>query len=576
VLRLIPARPNPNGAGDAALFLLCGDATAGPVTEIVPTEGAQLPPPRPPARRATRLTLLHFNDLHGRLAVFPRLAAWLAAQRAAAAADPSHAVLAVTAGDECGGNLSDALLGRDPASFQTHPGYHLYSQAGVDVGVPGNHDLDLGAPLLAHAIGRAARFPLLAANVTGAPALAACCFPAALFVIAGLRVGFIGLTTPGQVRPEPESGRRVTDPLAAARHLVPALRPLCDALIVLSHLGLSLGSRGAVVAGAGDMELAASLPPAAVHLIIGGHTHNALNEAGLSQANVVNGIPIVQAGKFGQFGGQVELHVGETVEVTHAGLTAALELPPGGAFARAHVLPLLAQVAAHGRRRLGRVAADEDLSAAAVRDRFAAGESALANFITDALAARCRAAGHPVDFAMIDATSANAGLRPHAPLTFGDWFQVMPFADTVCLLWLTGRELTELLADNARRSERPGEPHIGRGFLHFSAGVRYTIRRGPARAAASAEEITLDGLPAAACAARRYLIATTSFVRGPAAAWEEAAAASRAAPLFDLAAHPRTHTPLFVRDLLLDHIAAHGGVLPEGGARRDGRVRLLP
>jgi hypothetical protein len=31
-----------------------------------------------------------------------------------------------------------------------------------------------------------------------------------------------------------------------------------------------------------------------------------------------------------------------------------------------------------------------------------------------------------------------------------------------------------------------------------------------------------------------------------------------------------------VRDLLLDHIAAHGGVLPEGGARRDGRVRLLP
>jgi len=574
VMRLVRGRANPNGASDAALSLLCGDATAGRVTEIVPAKGVEFPRRLAPHMRATRLTLLHFNDFHGRIALFPRLAAWLQATRRQHAADPRVAVLAVTAGDESGGNLSDLLLGHDPTGYQAHPTFRLYSQAGVDLGVPGNHDLDLGSPLLAHAISYEARFPILAANVTGSPALAECCYPAAIFVVRGVRVGFIGLTTPAQVQPEP-GGRRVTDPMKAAQNLIPALRPLCDVLVILSHLGLSLGSRSAVVEGAGDVELAASLPPGVVHLIVGGHTHTALNEGGLSAENIVNGIPIVQAGKFGQLVGEVEIGVGETVEVTHARLRATIELPEDEAFARAHVAPLLAQVTARSGRVLGAVAPDEDLSADAVRTRFAAGESAFANFVTDALAARCRAAGHPVDCAMIDATSINAGLPPGAALTVGDWFNVMPFADAVCLLRLTGTALAALLADNARRVERPGEPHTHRGFLHFSAGVRYTIRLGPTRAAATAEAVTVDGQPLAASSERIFLIATTSFLRGTAAAWEEHAAAQLPQLPFDLTALPRDLTGLRVRDLLLEHIAAHGGVLAAGGARRDGRLRVL-
>ncbi len=282
----------------------------------------------------------------------------------------------------------------------------------------------------------------------------------------------------------------------------------------------------------------------------------------------------VEAPPFGKLRGR-DVRVGVTVEVTHARLRATVELPADEAFARAHVLPLLAQVAAAGRRVLGAVAPDADLSADAVRNRLATGESAFANFIADALAAGCRRAGHPVDCAMIDATSINDGLRPAAALTCGDWFNVMPFADTVCLLRLTGRELAALLADNARRIERPGEPHTERGFLHFSREVRYAIRLNLARPAATAEEITVDDRPIAACPERVFVIATTSFVRGPAAGWEAHAGAHFSKPLFDLAAAPREHLPLAVRDLLLAHIAAHGGILPEGGARRDGRVRVL-
>jgi hypothetical protein len=85
----------------------------------------------------------------------------------------------------------------------------------------------------------------------------------------------------------------------------------------------------------------------------------------------------------------------------------------------------------------------------------------------------------------------------------------------------------------------------------------------------------VDGWSLAACPERVFVIATTSFVRGPAAGWEAHAGAELPQPLFDLAAIPREHTYLAVRDLLLDHIAAHDGVLPAGGARRDGRVRVL-
>ena len=309
----------------------------------------QAPPSLLPLDRPVRIKLLHFNDFHshissftpqGDVPVFSRIASWLRGTRARYAGDPQVAVLAASAGDESGGSIFDALLGAAPESYQVHAGYRLYSEVGIDVGALGNHDLDRGVALLAHAIRQDVRFPVLAANVTGSPELAACCFPAAIFVVKGVRIGFIGLVTPAQIRPEPNSERRVTDPVAAALNLIPAVRPLCDVLIILSHLGYSLNQHSAAVRIAGDVELARSLPAGAVHLIVGAHTHNVLNEGGLSASNIVNGIPIVQAGKFGQFVGEVDITVQESAVVTHARLTPTIDLPVDEAFEREHVQPL--------------------------------------------------------------------------------------------------------------------------------------------------------------------------------------------------------------------------------------------
>jgi 2',3'-cyclic-nucleotide 2'-phosphodiesterase (5'-nucleotidase family) len=584
-LHLVRGTPNPNGAEQAQLFLLAGDPTAAPVREIIPAESLTLPPALEGlAEQPFRLCLLHCNDLHGHISrltshgdrpIFSRIVRRLHELRHRFRHDPRTAVLFLSAGDDLMGVMLGELLGDDPESYVIHAGYHLYSAAGLDVGVLGNHELDVGLSLLAHAVRRDARFPMLSANLAGCRQLTGVVYPALLLVVKGLRVGIIGLTTRGQVKQPSGFSLCMANPLQVAHNLVPALRPLCDVLIVLSHLGHSLADSTATVLDAGDVELAESLPPGSIDLIVGGHTHQALNENGLNVANISNGVPIVQAGAQGRFLGEVDIAVGRRVTVTDARLSLVTDLAVDEEFEHRAVQPLLEQVRPLLARCLGRVANHPDLTTDSVRNNFAAGESALANFVTDALVDRCRTAGHAVSLAAIDASCLCRGLPVGGELTFGGWFDVMPYADTVRLCQITGRELLELLDDNARRADRPGEPHTERGFLQFSEQVRYTIKLGESRSEALAIEVMLDGVPLGEQMDRGLLLACTSFCREAALPWERYASQTLRMPYTDLLAAAQIETNLLVRDEMIAYILEHGGVTAEGGARRDGRLSIV-
>lgn len=77
-------------------------------------------------------------------------------------------------------------------------------------------------------------------------------------------------------------GWRFLDPAAAIAEFLPQVREH-DALVVLSHLGLSL-----------DRKLAAAHPR--IDLLLGGHSHDTL-----AQPEIVQGVPIVHAGPYGKF-----------------------------------------------------------------------------------------------------------------------------------------------------------------------------------------------------------------------------------------------------------------------------------
>jgi 2',3'-cyclic-nucleotide 2'-phosphodiesterase (5'-nucleotidase family) len=581
VLRLTRVDPNPDASGDCARYLLVGDATAGPITALWPDEGAPLPVPRADSDASFRLKIVHFNDLHGQITyfnqrgaqpVFARMAGYIDDLRTRYANHPRRAVLAFSAGDDSVGSVFDALVGDSPSNFQMHAAYRLYSAAGIDACALGNHDLDLGPRLLAQALLADARFPLLSANLAGCSWLSGLYFPAALYVVKGLRVAVIGLTTPGQIAPHPDSTLHLVDPIAVVHNLLPILREISDVRIVLSHLGYSLRASSATVLMAGDVELAEALPPGSIHAIIGGHTHHALNEQGLSLHNIVNGIPIAQAGKLGEFIGEVDITVGRhCASVTSVQLIPVQNLPADDAFEAAHVQPLVQAIQPIFEEDLGEVADDPDLSLDAVHNEFAAGESSLANFVADALVERCRLAGYAVDFAAIDATCIAAGVAA-GRLTYGDWFRVMPYADTVRICTITGADLALLLCDNAHRVDRLEEAHTERGFLHFSRAVRYCIHLGNARAQATVSAATVDGRPLADQLARVFHVACTSFMHTPAGAWERQACNHPHMTLFDAHKLPKEDTRLFVRNELVAFIREHGGVTAAGGAQRDGRV----
>lgn len=577
VLYASRGRPNPGGSGADALLLFHGNPAAAPVCEIVTAPGVALPgPPDVAPGRPFRLRLLHFNDLHGRLAdvsesastpVFSRLAGYARQARENCAGQPDNGLLVFAGGDDLIGSPFAELMGSRPDAFVCHPAYRLYTAAGVDAGAVGNHDLDWGLGMLALSAGQDAAFPLLSANlvpVGGTEASGIC--PAALFVVKGLRVGVVGLTTPAEIKHVLPGEFAVTDPLVATGNLLPALRPLCDVLIVLSHLGYSLASASAATAGAGDVELAGALPCGAVDLIIGGHTHSVLHESGFDPARRINGIPTVQAGAGGRYLGEVVVEVTRGgAAVTEARLHPVAALADDAAFEAVHVQPLTERV----QRMLC-----EPLGAGARRlDAGSAGaKTELPRFVADALAARCRAAGFAVDFALVDASSVCAELPTDRPLTFGDLFRLAPYADSIVLRCFAPAQLRAFLADNALRYHPRGWPTAEgeeRGLVHFSREVRCRFEtaendrppryqypfsgRGRPEKGYQCTIAGRDLEDALAARTRPYLVACSSFLRQLAHDWERQRRMAGIA-LFDLRAVPEEQTGLALREELVAYM----------------------
>lgn len=578
-------KQNPTGFPHSTLYLLNGDATQGKINRLLPEEGVVLP-----ARNKSlvdsdfHLTIFHFNDLHGHLvrfspagedAVISRMAWKIREKRISIQNDEHQAVLTLSAGDDCIGSIFDELLGSSPSDFQVHASYALYSAMGVDAACLGNHDFDLGSDLLTRSIAADAHFPILASNLSGCTDLMNLCSSAAILLVKGIRIGLLGLITPAELKIiDPDC--RVANPIEAVKNILPAIQPWCDAIIILSHLGLSLTNSTVPMAVAGDVELAQSLPFGSVQLIIGGHSHHELNAQGLSPKNIINGIPIVQTGSLGRFLGQVDLHINQrSSAVTNVRLLPTSNFPVDENFESEYVQPILKRARSLFSRSLGIVENNYELGTEYVRSSYAAGELALANFITDAMVKRLCLTNQAVDLAMIDSSSLRQGLTPGAEITLGEWFNVMPFADTIRIYKLTGSQLFDLLQDNARRMDRPNEPHTERGFLQFSQQLRYVIVLGKNRASTHAIDILVNGTPLKDQMGVEFTIAGTSFLREYASSWEIIDEQRSTCDLMDLNRITAVDTDIFLRREITAYIQENGGVTRESGALKDGRLKVM-
>ncbi len=462
--------------------------------------------------------IFHFNDLHNELRIihkgksdthiFSQMVKIVRDAKAQAA--ENEIILFVSAGDDHMSNPLDELLGFDVDSFKASAAYVAYSEAGLDASVIGNHELDRGSALLAKAIEANAKFPVLSANLYGSKNLTADHYhPAIIGMAKGLRIGIIGLTTQQKtlIRQKDDPNFDVGDLLVSLKNTISHIAPLSDMIIILSHVGYNGKINGQIRhrLDVGDIEIAhmaASITDKPM-LVIGGHMHLKLNENRLEICD--HNVPIVQAGAKGNYLGQVVFSLRQTENALDSKVNANLipikrhdtEDDIDIEFEQSVMAPLYGMLDNKLEEIIGVLNnCSEDISCSKnLQDRYL-GETVIANFMNDAIVAQI----NNVDIAAFNASGINGGISANSEISFNDWYQVMPFADTIVIVDMTGQQIKDMLMSNAQRIVRPEElldlnNYISRGFLHFSSAIRYSIKLNRDARGAVAEDIILDNKP---------------------------------------------------------------------------------
>jgi 2',3'-cyclic-nucleotide 2'-phosphodiesterase (5'-nucleotidase family) len=618
-LHVVKLTANPHGRLEL-LFGIQGDITVPKLA--FDASAAMLERPIGSRTGHLRLTILHINDLHNHIVDFAangeiyraaRIAKLVGERRRGEADD--EVVLFLSGGDDHIGTIFDELLGDEPARFQTSAAYTALSAIGLDAAVVGNHEFDKGTSILSAAIKQDAAFPVLCSNIHGSKRQLPC-FRALIGTAGEWRIGLIGLVTPDDIylHPDEDPGLDAADPLPLINRLLPAIVPYADVIIFLNHLGYGGGIGDGTVnrhaIRADDLAVAraaADLTDKPV-IVVGGHTHSALNRDGLEPQNVINNVAVVQAGEYGKWLGEATLEIDRT-GTGWKWKNAAHLMPMSEAVSmkgatpdatadhdlriQANVIePIVARVLNILQRVVWRSDDSPDLSVASTAiDRYI-GESAMANFIADAMVAGSRSfAGGRVDLAAINATALR-GIPLGANLTYKDIYDAMPYADTIYVFELTGRQIQDVLDDNARRLFLTGElvcgggrldpmTYLERGFLHFSAGLRYWIRVGAAPGEGQVEDLTVFGVPIRHALETKYRIALPSYLAHGRAGWNGGpiggglSAGLSGYDLKSLATEGARDTGLTIRSALIDHLEAKGGLIGvTTGGRKDGRVQI--
>jgi len=272
-----------------------------------------------------KITILHTNDLHSHVigfgpesaytpltinddktvGGFARIAAIIKAEKET----NTGTTLVIDAGD--------FLMGTLFASLEKETGFQLrlMKLMGYDVTCLGNHEFDYGTEWLADVINASrstgeipsvlignamfdskderdkALEKLYTDNIIGRKLI---------MTKDGIKFGFFSILGKDAVKDSPHAAPVTFEKQSsfAKKMVKELLANKCDIIICISHSGVTREKNGEW--GGEDVELAKQVK--GIDLIIGGHTHTRID-----QPIVINGVPIVQAGEYGQFVGRLSL-----------------------------------------------------------------------------------------------------------------------------------------------------------------------------------------------------------------------------------------------------------------------------
>lgn len=353
-----------------------------------------------------QIAVLSVNDMHAAMDQFPRFSYMVDSLR-----QIYPDLLLISAGDNHSGNpINDQFVPKG------YPMTHLMNSVRFDYSALGNHEFDTRSDL--GYLTQIAQFTHLAANVFAAPQRGIRLQPSVIHTLPnGLKVALIGLL---QLE---SNGLPATNPIWLEHiRFVPAqeiigsyreMRSVCDAVVVVSHLGVD---EDQVIARSNDW----------IDLIIGGHSHTLLTDP-IQEGECT----IIQSGSRLQHcsltlltvkeGGEVELSTQLLPIDRHAGKESDTIRSLVDRF---NNNPFFSQTAG--------IAMDE----------FASSDD-LGYFMADAHRAMLGA-----DIAFQNRGGVRINRLPKGTISYRDIFSLDPFGNEMLTIELTPEEIASLIKDN--------------------------------------------------------------------------------------------------------------------------------
>jgi 5'-nucleotidase / UDP-sugar diphosphatase len=427
-----------------------------------------------PVQAEFSLTILHINDFHARFESITgsnsncspegeaarecfggiaRLKTAIDERRGALAGDN---VVLLSAGDEFQGSLFYT-------QYKSQMIADFMNEMGFDAVATGNHEFDDGPAELARFID-AAEFPIIGGNfdVSNEPELAGKISGVVVLNVGGERIGVIGATTVDTPDiSSPGDNIVFQNPVDYVRGAVGALEDAgINKIILLTHVGYNV-----------DQELAATV--SGVDVIVGGHTHTYLSSADQDAAGpyptLVAGpdgvdVPIVQAGEYGKYLGEVRItwdDDGRVISAEGAPILLDADIEPDQGF-----VDRVAELAQPLEELKARVIGVATAPIEGSRDVCRAMECSMGNLVSDAILERVKDQGITI------AIQNGGGLRASidaGDITMGEVLTVLPFSNTLATFELRGADLLASLENGLSDIEG------GAGRFPQVAGLQYSF-----------------------------------------------------------------------------------------------------
>ena len=400
---------------------------------------------------AGKTIILHTNDVHGNIANYAYLPALKEQYLGWGASD----VLIVDAGDFSQGETY-VSLNKGKAAID------MMNAAGYNVVALGNHEFDYGTEQLLENL-KGAQFSAVCCNVfleeTGETLLP----PSAVVQTAsGLKVGFVGITTPETAaKVNPGMIRQISFSLLGQLYptvqaAVDAISEDCDVVIALAHLGVEVESASS---GYRSVDLLNTVE--GIDFVVDGHSHTVMTSARY-------GLPVQSTGKNSRYIGVIVIDDATGI-IEDNYLLSAAELTMDKATAA-----IAQEIIDDIDSRYNTPFATSEVNLIGDKIPVRTGETNLGDLVADAMVWYVVKEGgiEQVEpnavVGITNAGSIRASIVP-GDITMKNINDVLPYGNTLAVVYVTGQELLEAL----EASTWCAPESIG-GFPQTS-GIRWTL-----------------------------------------------------------------------------------------------------